>query len=399
MKIIILAAVMTLTCFSQAWALNDKDRGGGNAHEGRSIESYIQDPKNLKAYTDYIQPLRSRLSTGGLDPLFENVLNRKTWYFIPEGLPSLNGNEIGVPVTSSQVALQNFSSVWVDQKEFLKLSTEDQANILLHEVLMGIKLLRFQSLKEQCEAILFYAGTICDHQPQTRPVGKAALTPADYDDVRRTAFDIQNINSNLDEKGIENLLASRNFSVPFSPFKTKAYESGIPGEQILMELHQAYYSKNWPTQRYIPSQLVPKGSPHIIKPKGACQLSELVYNNGELTGTYISQVGSSNEKRINLRFRFHRDGFYEVNYLVSRPFDVNSKVWFVLQGPLAEKNPSQVSLGDRTITVEFFTDGVHVYESIVTYPGDQTGSEVGTVPLRDGINEYCSVKDQLLVVP
>jgi len=392
----ILASLLILSAGSQAKALTDKDRGGGNSFEDRSLEAYIQNPKNLPAFQTFIAPLEQRLSKGKNSALFEYVLNRKTWYFLDSPLPTLEGSKIGSPVSTAQVALQGFESVWVDRKEFEKLSPKDQADILLHEVLMGIKILRYQSRQEQCVAVLKF-DSLCIQQPQTLHGSISDLTPADYHEVRRTVFDIQNLPPSWEEKDFEDILARRNFSFSFSPFVEKYYFWGISGEQIFAFLTDSYQTKSWPIHRYEKqaSGLLPQN------PQGTCNLSEFNIKNGKLQGTYVSEPGTKNERKIDLNFDFARNTIYSTNYSLMKPFDADVSIWLSLEAPFVIKNPLQTTLGDRHLNVQFFMnvnrqfDGIRLYETVVTNVGDVNGSGRGTGIVVGGIDEYCSLKSKL----
>ncbi len=128
------------------------DSGGGNTFNGKPLESYIVDITLLPAFKNQVEPILEDLkyfSVGNY--AFQFLIKNKAWYFIPEDLTTLPKEKIGSAVHSEQAALQDFKQIWINSKIFDAMtSEEDQAKLILHELLMGLKLLKFDSARQEC---------------------------------------------------------------------------------------------------------------------------------------------------------------------------------------------------------------------------------------------------------
>jgi len=133
--------------------------GGGNGIDGRPNEAYVQDITILPEYEKYVQPrmtwLRIRL------PNFANILEHITsserlWYFTPTSLEPIESVILGVPIyggDSDQLALQDKSEIWIAKKSYEKMNLEEKAVLLMHEMVMGARLMEFQRGYDKCLAL------------------------------------------------------------------------------------------------------------------------------------------------------------------------------------------------------------------------------------------------------
>ncbi len=133
------------------------DGGGGNTLNDKMLESYIVNPEDLAGY-ELISPLLGALKkimnyTDPNDP-FEvtyysiiKIVLDKSWYLIPTDIKSITNDKIGVPFNEGtiQVAFQTFDAVWIDENAFNKMPLEEKAKLILHEIVMGLKILKFES--------------------------------------------------------------------------------------------------------------------------------------------------------------------------------------------------------------------------------------------------------------
>jgi hypothetical protein len=129
------------------------DGGGGNVLNDKMLESYIVDPKELSGF-ELLSPLLKNLESVLNDSdvelnfyvFFKNVLG-KSWYLVPTEIIALANDKIGVPFNKGtvQAAFQTFDAVWIDENAFDKLSLEERAKLILHEIVMGLKILKFES--------------------------------------------------------------------------------------------------------------------------------------------------------------------------------------------------------------------------------------------------------------
>lgn len=129
------------------------DGGGGNGVEGKPLESYRRDISTISGYSllydKVILPLRTKLPHLAADLL--HVGSERSWYLIPVRLNRIPSFKIGVNFKTDQLAIQNLSEIWLDEQLY-PANQVDQAALLLHELLMGVRLIEFQNSLDQCLA-------------------------------------------------------------------------------------------------------------------------------------------------------------------------------------------------------------------------------------------------------
>ncbi len=129
--------------------------GGGNGIDGRMTEMYSKDIESLPEYKRYIVPILRRLMQGRADVLvvyLKWAAKSKTWYFVPKKLPSLPKERIALAFTSTdQLALHSDKEIFIDQPAYLAQTDREKATLLLHEMVMGAKLLMKKLPQKQCE--------------------------------------------------------------------------------------------------------------------------------------------------------------------------------------------------------------------------------------------------------
>lgn len=134
------------------------DGGGGNSLQDKMLESYIVKPQDLAGF-ELVAPLLKNLkkilnyetpNSDEIDPsyygLIEHALN-KSWYLIPVDLKTLTNDKLGAPFVSgtTQVAFQDLDAVWIDENAFNKMPLDEKAKLILHEIVMSLKLFKFES--------------------------------------------------------------------------------------------------------------------------------------------------------------------------------------------------------------------------------------------------------------
>jgi hypothetical protein len=90
------------------------------------------------------------------------AINRK-WYFLPVELNKLPASTIGVSFGDKdlqQMALQNLNAVWLDSGLFnsAQMTEEDRGMLVLHEILMGIRLMKYKNALDNCYSEVAYLG-------------------------------------------------------------------------------------------------------------------------------------------------------------------------------------------------------------------------------------------------
>jgi hypothetical protein len=138
--------------------------GGGNGVEGLMIEDfrvYVSDTEGNKqpgqkvfgdAYKRLDQKIFKKLilKFPKLAADLKFVANHKRWYVIPTELKSLPSGRIGVSFKTDQYGLQTPTEIYIDLRFFRDMSEAAQETLILHEMVMGVRLLEFANPLETC---------------------------------------------------------------------------------------------------------------------------------------------------------------------------------------------------------------------------------------------------------
>lgn len=203
-----------------AASLGGGDLGGGNGILGKPLETYRVRIDRTEEFREFIQPVLQRVE--GKLPLLAlemwHVVQRRAWYFVPVKLQTLPADLIAVGFPTEQLALQTHQSVWFDFAEFLKMDRRARAQLLLHEIVMGLKILNFASYGDQCEARRLRSDNPlqCSYIDRVKlPAGfdeffraqKVELSRADYDAIRFITTELFDGKEPADNAGLVDLLA------------------------------------------------------------------------------------------------------------------------------------------------------------------------------------------------
>lgn len=167
------------------------DSGGGNTFKGKPIESYAVKLRELPAFKSVVLPVVDgfRYHTG-LHVAVETLLKHKMWYLIPGKLDTLPKEKIGTAIATDQAALQDFKQVWINSEIYDAMSEEDQGRLLLHEILIGLRILKFDSLKEECLRWSRDQYEVCGSYGDEVRGKPSDLTPDDYAQVRAAGVEM-----------------------------------------------------------------------------------------------------------------------------------------------------------------------------------------------------------------
>lgn len=180
--------------------------GGGSTINKKPLEAYAKTADQLPAYKSVVVPLLEKIELNypRLAADFIHISQRRTWYFIPVALDSI-ASQIGAHSRTDQAALQDLGAVWFDSTIYDSMLEPDQGMLLVHELVMGARLLNFKSRQDRCFAKaalkLFKADAdgyrneinICR---QTYPVsddfGAPKFSPGqiDYDVIRKIVIEL-----------------------------------------------------------------------------------------------------------------------------------------------------------------------------------------------------------------
>lgn len=212
--------------------------GGGNGINGRPIESYAVSMMKVDSFTEFILPIIREVSQ--THPRFASdmahiALNRN-WFFVPVTLNKIPSHAIGVSFgdkDSEQMALQNLRAVWLDSNLFqsAESTNESRAQLVLHEILMGIRLMRYKSSLDNCYSEVALQGLskesavghsklrdkcaltygFNDNDKTTPGFSSSKLTSEDYDNIRELGLELWNAKGAISKIQLDAWLRERNF--------------------------------------------------------------------------------------------------------------------------------------------------------------------------------------------
>lgn len=184
--------------------------GGGNGCDGKAMEAYAKKITEMEEYKLFIRPVLRRLTEESADPLITYLLwaaEEKAWYFLPCDLTNLSTSQIGVALKSDQLALHGEHGVYIRAVEneknksgvvtYYQKRGKARAALLLHEMVMGARLLMKKPAAEQCKALAKKDSKICSDPElmaiaETRQVDPSqvnVMDAADHEAIRAmTAF-------------------------------------------------------------------------------------------------------------------------------------------------------------------------------------------------------------------
>ncbi len=128
--------------------------GGGNGVEGTTLEDFRQNISETVEYKNQILPLIQKLSKSvpNLAADLIHIAAERKWYFVPIELNSLPASQIGVRFTTDQLAIHKRKEIWISTIHYNKMNELKKATLLIHELIMGVRLLDFQDKLDQCLA-------------------------------------------------------------------------------------------------------------------------------------------------------------------------------------------------------------------------------------------------------
>ncbi|UXR63971.1 hypothetical protein EZJ49_12940 [Bdellovibrio bacteriovorus] len=121
---------------------NTGDGGGGTGFNSKMYEQYITKLETLDIWKTEINKVLER--TSSFNPSLLNVLQKKTWIFVPQKLNRIDAEKMGMEFRTKdyeQYAFQTEGEVWIDSAAFNNLSPETQAYLIIHETVMDLYVL------------------------------------------------------------------------------------------------------------------------------------------------------------------------------------------------------------------------------------------------------------------
>lgn len=183
------------------------DGGGGNAINFKMLESYKIDPLELPAVKSELKELLeksmavdSEVGSSGKDGI-ELFVKTKNWYLAPINLKKIPKDVLGISMTDDnhqQIAIQTKEAIWIDENLFNKMSPQDQATLVMHEIVMGLYLMRFYTFEDYV-AFVKKVNTDVEEEflehfaKEFKSQTPRALVSADYEEIRdMTAWVMKN---------------------------------------------------------------------------------------------------------------------------------------------------------------------------------------------------------------
>lgn len=192
------------------------DSGGCNGFEKGCLESYSQDVTTLPEYAGVVMPIGERISNLGnfylsvphldsnskisdpdLPDFFYYLAKMKTWYFVPVSLDQIPSDKLGVPSSTEQLAIQTKNEIWVDANKYKSLSVQARGELLLHELVMELYLMQFETTTEILNRLAVVAPNVktaesisdraeTDEDEKKNPILPEfkGLQPDDYNNIR-----------------------------------------------------------------------------------------------------------------------------------------------------------------------------------------------------------------------
>lgn len=121
---------------------NTGDGGGGTGFNSKMYEQYITKLETLDIWKTEISKVLER--TTSFNPSLLNVLQKKTWIFVPQKLNRIDAEKMGMEFRAKdyeQYAFQSEGEIWIDSSAFNTLSPETQAYLIFHETVMDLYVL------------------------------------------------------------------------------------------------------------------------------------------------------------------------------------------------------------------------------------------------------------------
>jgi len=319
--------------------------GGASYYKGQPLETYATPkPIELSAYSIYIEPFLTKINSLNpeLNQVFNYILNKKPWYFVPGPLEQLSPDATGAPLPVKQGILQNFTQAWVDTDMFNgpKMTTKYQGILLMHELFMGLKILKFESSKNQCLILgrsPHACSTLRDDNRAKKPL-ELLITKQDYADIQDiTNKLIENFES-LTKNSLDQLLTEYHFSIPTLGLGVSSTKKEMTLQEILKVLRAASLTKRTPTFQFKDDKLFDAYSAYVKKENTESFLWE---SSGKCDITLENFTNNSVNVNLKIDDKFIRQ------YKLEKPYTNDREVMSVyLEQDWTYKMIYEINLGD-----------------------------------------------------
>ncbi|MCK6598673.1 MAG: hypothetical protein L6Q37_09945 [Bdellovibrionaceae bacterium] len=355
--------------------------GGGNGDQTGVFESSIKAVTSLAAYPKYIKPVLDRFdflmnqlnSEKRKEESFSYstfLIKWKLWYFTKSNLNMIDKKTLGVVFLSDtpyQIAINTPREIWINRDFFFDLLGRDlktgiidpelqlrkQADLIIHEIVMNLYFLRYQSFYEICklsEELGFQnadkKNLSCEQLKELKifkQKEEMVLTEEDYQRIRRvTDFFINDMQAATSEQ-LYSKLINNGFDKRFINKKEQApKQEKITYEAVVKTFQKMILAENFDEKCLVGNEKNPE----------LCKLFFKQYKDskGKL---YFDLSLHLTKQAQNFNFRIHRSQFSQYPYTygnVSGRQDIE-----VIFNNIGITNSNVYQVGDKfqTITLIF----------------------------------------------
>lgn len=209
--------------------------GGGNAictgdksEQCYTIEGFVFNLYQTPAYKEVLAPIMENLKSSfpQLISDFLHIAGNRLWYHIPVALDKLPQSQIGTYFGTEQFAMQGLGEIFFDYGIIKRMELKQQGLAYLHELVMGVRLMEFQSDQDQCLArisiLRLDENRLKEEYPKQwrqclelskdpNPLKKLMLRDSDYWNVRKLTDSIFKSNGVLDQEEWKTWMKSQGF--------------------------------------------------------------------------------------------------------------------------------------------------------------------------------------------
>lgn len=197
------------------------DSGGGNGVMEKVYESYAKNPYLLPAYNLHLKNLFDNLEKALPGAGFKAWLLAKTWFIAPVELKKIDKQVLGlsfIDTETGQYALQKLNSVWIKKAIYDGMDSNAQADLILHEYVMIMYLMKFKPYSVICKMI---NSKNCQNLESIdklwAPEPLRALNEKDYDNIRSVTAWLKDRrdNDSLNAEDLKAVLIAKAFDERF----------------------------------------------------------------------------------------------------------------------------------------------------------------------------------------
>ena len=134
------------------WGVDDG--GGGSGVKGKPLESYAIKISNSKGFQTHVKEIINALSIAApnLAADFIYLVNERSWFSVPVSLDQISRAKLGVFFPTEQMAIQSSTEIWFNSQLFDSMDESAQGHLIVHELLMGVRILEQLDGLEKCLA-------------------------------------------------------------------------------------------------------------------------------------------------------------------------------------------------------------------------------------------------------